>query len=251
MVSREPGKAPQNPKLTIIVPVYNERETLPFVLEAVKALPLEKQVVVVDNFSTDGTREFLKRLDEPEVEVLLNPRNLGKGASVRRGIKKAKGEFVVVQDADLEYDPKVLPELLRVAEAGDYEVVLGSRVLGLRRGLWSVKAGGALERMEHLSYTVARLFFWLLLRFLFGRPITDPATCYKLMRAGVARSLSLKSTGFDLDFEISAKVLRERLRFCEVPIPYKPRRAKEGKKIRPLDFSRGARAIFAVWAGRL
>jgi len=237
--------------LTVVIPVYNERGTLPLVLRAVKALPVEKQIVVVDNFSTDGTREFLLGLSDPEVEVLFNPRNLGKGASVRRGIRRARGRFVVVQDADLEYDPSFLPKLLEVAEGGGYEAVFGSRMLGLKAGLWELRAKGALERIEHLSYTAARVLFWLATRLLFRRAITDPATCQKLLRAEVARSLSLKSTGFELDFEISAKVLKQRLRFCEIPIPYRPRTLREGKKIRPLDLLRGLRAMALVKLGRL
>lgn len=237
--------------MTIIVPVYNERRTLPLVLEAVKSLPVEKEIIVVDNFSTDGTREYLSGLDDPEVGVLLNPRNLGKGASVRRGIGRARGEYVVVQDADLEYEPRWLPRLLKEAEERGCDVVFGSRILGLKAGLWRMRARGALERMEHLSYTVARVLFWLLTRLLFGRAITDPATCHKLMRAEVARSLGLRSTGFELDFEIAAKVLRKRLKFKEVPIPYRPRTAREGKKIRPVDLLRGIRVMLAVRMGRL
>ncbi len=251
MVSGKLGQVAMPPKLTIVIPVYNERQTLPRVLEAVKKLPVEKQIIVVDNFSTDGTREFLESLDDPEIEVILNPRNLGKGTSVRKGMARAKGRFVAVQDADLEYDPKNLLELLRKAEGEGYEAVFGSRLLGLKKGLWKYRARSQVERLEQMSYALARLFFSLLTRLLFGRAITDPATCHKLLRTDLARSLDLKSSGFDLDFEISAKIAKKKAKFCEVPIPYRPRTLKEGKKIRPRDALFGARAMLKVWLGRL
>ncbi|GBC98110.1 Undecaprenyl-phosphate mannosyltransferase [bacterium HR17] len=214
-------------KLTVIVPVYNERVTVLTVLEKVKALPVSKEIIVVDNASTDGTRELLAALDDPEVRVILQAKNLGKGASVKLGFALAKGEWVIIQDADLEYDPQDILRLLEHAERTGKVAVFGSRLLtGNPQGMWAFYWG--------------RVVLNLVFRTLFAAPTTDVATCYKLLRADIAKQLRLRCSGFDLDFELAAALCRLGHAIAEVPITYRPRTIAEGKKIRPLD---GLKAI--------
>jgi glycosyltransferase involved in cell wall biosynthesis len=236
-------------KLSVLMPVFNERATLEEILRRVAQVPVSKEIIIVDNCSTDGTREVLHALVERgdageeasthDVRVALQERNEGKGSSVRRALKNARGEFVIVQDADLEYDPRDYVKLLEAAEKKRNDVVFGTRLLR-----------GTKTRREQprTSFYYGRVGLSVLLRVLYGAPISDVATCYKLLRRGVAEALDLKSSGFDLDFEIGAKVAklkrRGAIRYAEVPISYRPRTELEGKKIRALhDGLRAARAL--------
>ncbi len=207
-------------KLTVILPVYNERENLPHVLPRVQALDLDKEIVIVDNCSTDGTWEWLLQLDEPGVRVVLQPENYLKGTSVRKGIELAQGEYCVVQDADQEYDPEEIPGLLSVAEGQPADAVFGSRFLtpgqGAARGGWHAFGRNRLNDLF-------RVLYW--------NRATDIATCYKLVRTDVLRSLRLRSAGFDLDYEIAAKLAKRGHRIVEVPVTYRARTAAEGKKL--------------------
>lgn len=229
-------------KLSVIMPVYNERGTVCEVLERVRAVPIDKEVIIVDNCSTDGTRELLERLDLPGVEVIFQPRNLQKGNSVKKGIAAACGEFVVVQDADLEYDPQDYTRLLAEAEKKDVLAVFGSRPLG---------AAARGERLPSTIFSLGRDWVTRYFRVLYGSTLTDIATCYKMMRTEVARRLELRRDGFDLDFEIACKLAlwasRSGQRLVEVPIYYAPRSVAEGKKIRWLD---GLTAIAAITEAR-
>lgn len=209
-------------KLSIVIPVYNEIGTLAEVLARVEALDVAKELIVVDNVSTDGTREYLQTLaDQPGYQVILQAVNLGKGNSVRTGLAAATGEFVVVQDADLEYEPEEILDLLRVAEEG-HNAVFGSRLL---------KDPPAVPWHHALGRDALNLLF----RILYGERITDVATCYKLIRTSVAQSLPLKSLGFDLDYEIACRLRRAGVRIVEIPISYHPRTIAEGKKLRWTD----------------
>jgi glycosyltransferase involved in cell wall biosynthesis len=236
-------------KLSVLMPVYNERATLEEILRRVAEVPLSKEIIIVDNCSTDGTREVLRAMIERgeaggeasthAVRIALQEHNEGKGSSVRRALKSARGEFVIVQDADLEYDPKDYRRLLEAAQEQRNDVVFGTRLLR-----------GTKTRREQprTSFYYGRVGLSSLLRVLYGVPISDVATCYKLLRREVAESLALKSSGFDLDFEIGAKVAklkrRGRIRYAEVPISYHPRTELEGKKIRAIhDGLRAARAL--------
>jgi len=220
------------------MPVYNERETLLEALDRVRAVPIEKEVIVVDNRSTDGTRELLERLSLPDVRVIFQAANMRKGNSVKRGIAAAVGEFLVVQDADLEYDPQDHVPLLAEAEQESVIAVFGSRPLG-------AEARG--ERLPSTIFGIGRNWITRYFRLLYGSGLTDIATCYKMMRSEVARSLDLRRDGFDLDFEIACKLVRlARLngkRLAEVPIYYAPRTVAEGKKIRWQD---GLPALAAI-----
>jgi glycosyltransferase involved in cell wall biosynthesis len=221
-------------KLTVIIPVYNERQTFPTLLARVQAVDIDKEILVVDNCSTDGTRELLQQLSGERLEVVLQPRNFGKGMSVRTGIKRARGEYLIVQDADLEYNPEEIRSLLERAEAGA-PVVFGSRLLGGKP-------------VVPLSHALGRDFLNLLFRVLYGARITDVATCYKLMRTDIAQSLTLRSTGFDLDYELPAKLCKAGYPIVEVPVSYRPRTLAEGKKLR---WTVGFRALWVLLKYRL
>jgi dolichol-phosphate mannosyltransferase len=214
-------------KLSIIVCVYNERETVLTILESVRAVDLgpewEKEIIVVDNFSTDGTRELLESLNLPDVQIVFHPRNLGKGTSVRTGIAHCTGDYVVIQDADLEYDP-VEYRLFAEKIAEDHPAVIyGSRTLGRRE-----------IRRRAANYLGVRVLTWLT-NLLYGTWLTDVATGAKMVRGDVIKSLHLTSGGFDLDFELTDKILRAGHEIVEIPITYCPRTVAEGKKIRPWD----------------
>lgn len=231
-----------DPQLSIIVPVYNERPTIMEVLRRLRALPLPKEIIVVDNCSTDGTRELLQSLNYSDVRVVLQPCNLMKGNSVRRGIALAQGKYVVVQDGDLEYDPQDILKLYEAIQQEGILAVFGSRVLG------------AQERGMPLPRTIFRLGGALINAFyqwLFTSKLTDVACCYKMAPREVLQSLNLTCDGFDLDFELAAKLemeaRRHGLRIIELPVHYEPRTVQEGKKLRCWD---GVKALRALWRAR-
>jgi glycosyltransferase involved in cell wall biosynthesis len=214
-------------KLSVVIPVYNEQHTLRTLFEKVQAVDVDKEIVIVDNCSTDGTRDILRDISangDERLRVVLQPQNYGKGMSVRTGIQMARGDYLIVQDADLEYDPQDYHKLLQAACEGQRPVVYGSRLMNL-------------NVQDHKS----PLFFWGrafltdVFNLLYGQRITDVSTCYKLIRTDIAQSLDLKCSAFDLDFEISAKLARRGLRIHEVPISYHPRTAAEGKKLKLRD----------------
>lgn len=236
------------PLLSVLVPVYNERSTLEEVLHRVRALPLDLEMIVVDNVSDDGTREYLQSLIENgeagdeksqgRLRVAFQTENLGKGSSVRRALKLARGEWVIVQDADLEYDPHDFQKLLDLANRKRLDAVFGTRL-----------APGSATRRDQprTAFFYGRVGLTLFYRVLYGAPLDDVATCYKLMRRQFALSLDLKCDGFDLDFEIAAKAARARkrgARLGQIPIWYRPRTELEGKKIRVVRD--GLRAAWAL-----
>jgi glycosyltransferase involved in cell wall biosynthesis len=223
------------PKLTVVIPVYNERGTVMTVLEKVKALPVSKEIIVIDNLSTDGTRELLETVSDPEIRVVLQSKNLGKGTSVKLGFAMAKGEWVIIQDADLEYEPSDILRLLEHAEKAGEVAVFGSRLLtGNPQGM--------------LAFYIGRVVLNLIFRLLFGARTTDVATCYKLVRSDIAKRLRLRCSGFDLDFELASALRRLGYNIAEVPITYRPRTIAEGKKIRPMD---GIKAIATMLRVRI
>jgi glycosyltransferase involved in cell wall biosynthesis len=223
-------------KLSIITCAYNERKTILDAIRQAHAVDLgpgwEKEIIVVDNFSTDGTRELLQSVDLPGVRVVYHPRNLGKGASVRTGIAEASGDYFVIFDADLEYEAGDLPRLVAEAISADTVAVFGSRTLGGRRiyqyakNYWGVRFLSAIASL------------------LYGGRLTDIAVATKLVRLDVARSLSLDGSGFDLDFEPPCKLLKRGYDIAEVPIAYHPRTVEEGKKLKA--FRDGFRALWVI-----
>ncbi|MCD6359639.1 MAG: glycosyltransferase family 2 protein [Armatimonadetes bacterium] len=224
--------------LSVVIPVYNERETILEILERVRAVPVDKQIIIIDNCSTDGTREIVQQLSGPDIEVILQDRNRKKGNSVKRGIAAARGEYTIIQDADLEYDPRDYEPLLEAVRADGVLAALGSRALGMQqRG----------ESMPVSSFSLGRELLNDYFNVLFDAELTDIATCYKLAPTAVFQSLGLRSDGFDLDFEIAGKfVLAARalgMTVADVPIRYYPRSTEEGKKIRWTD---GLTSLLAI-----
>ena len=207
-------------KLTIVVPVYNERTT---VAESIRRardvdLPIEREVVVVDDGSSDGSSEILDRLGDSTVRVFHQPSNQGKGAAIRRGFSEATGDIIVIHDADLEYDPRDWVAMLRPLLEGQSRVVYGSRFTGQRRNMlfW---------------HWVGNRFLSLVTNVLYNTTVSDMETGYKMMDADLLRSLYLKAKKFDIEPEITAKILRLGVRIWEVPISYAGREIDEGKKI--------------------
>lgn len=239
-------------KVTVIVPCFNERETVLELLRRVKAAPFDKEVVVVDNASTDGTTELLRaactnerdlepgdastqhvpgqrRMDGDGFTVVLQPQNFEKGTSVKLGLALARSEYVVCQDADLEYDPRDIARLLEHAERTGADAVFGSRLREPRVGI----------PMD--GFQLGRVGLTKAFTALYGGGITDVSTCYKLMRTDVARSLGLRASGFDLDFEIPALLKRRKHTVAELAVSYTPRDRAHGKKIRWRD------GLSALW----
>ena len=215
-----PGSAPRYRSLSVIVPVYNERNTVAEVVRRMRAveLPLEREIVVVDDGSTDGTRQVLAQLADSTVHVVLHDRNQGKGAAVRTGLAQVTGDLVLIQDADLEYDPDDWPKLLAPALKGRARVVYGSRFTGERRNML-------------FAHWVGNRFLSLVTNVLYNTTLSDMETCYKLFDRDVIQHIALHAQRFDFEPEVTAKVLRQGIRIYEVPISYSGREFDEGKKI--------------------
>ena len=218
-------------KLSIIIPVFNEKETVEEILRRVMAAPaldFQKEIIVVDDGSTDGTERILKKLKEGGNFIFSrHPKNLGKGAAVKTGLKKATGGFILIQDADLEYDPNDYPNLLNALDTTS-PVVYGSRSLGLaKRGYFFYYLGGR--------------FLTLFFNLLFGSKLTDINTGYKLFRADIIKNINLESDGFEFCEEATAKILKAGYPIKEIPVRYHPRKFSQGKKVRAKD------GLIALW----
>jgi glycosyltransferase involved in cell wall biosynthesis len=225
-----------SPKLSIIIPCYNEEATITTLLERVMAVSLDKEIIVVDDCSRDRTWELLQRVAAQHPLVLVrHERNQGKGAAIRSGLARASGEVTIIQDADLEYNPRDYYALVEPIARGDVDVVFGSRFMGNHTGLYFWNA-------------VGNKVLTFITNFLFNCWISDMETGYKVMRTDVFRSLELESNDFQIEPEIAAKLLRRGYRVYEVPISYMGRRYEEGKKIKPSD---GLKAIQALVRYRL
>lgn len=201
-------------KLSVLMPVYNEEAGLEAILRRVAAVAIDKEIIVVDDCSRDGTSAILSRSDIPGLRVIRHEINRGKGAAIRTALQAATGDAVIIQDADLEYDPRDYPALLEPILRGEAEVVYGVRDL---RG------------QKPLLYLGNKLLTWLT-NLLYGVHLHDMETCYKVMKAEIAKSLDIECNRFDLEPEITAKIIRQGYRIHEVPISYHPR---EEKKLSP------------------
>jgi len=207
-------------KLSVIIPCYNEKGTIEEIVRQVQATGRVEEIIIVDDGSTDGTREILARTEGKDgVQIVLHERNQGKGAAVRTGLQHATGDVMLVQDADLEYDPRDYPALLRPIEEGKAKAVYGSRFLGGPR------------RTMFFWHMLGNRFLTLVTNILFDTILSDMETCYKVFTADIAAQLDLKSPGWGFDPEITAKILRQGVRIYEVPISYAGREFDEGKKI--------------------
>jgi glycosyltransferase involved in cell wall biosynthesis len=219
-------------KLSVVMPIYNERSTLRQVVERVLAVPLEIELICVDDGSRDGSRDLLAELEKqyPQVRVFLQPRNMGKGAALRRGIQEATGDFVIVQDADLEYDPGDYPALIDPLLQNKADVVYGSRFLG-----------AAPHRVLYFWHSVGNKILTLLSNCLTNINLTDMETCYKVFRREIIQSIPIEEDRFGFEPEITVKVAKRRLRIYEVGISYWGRTYEEGKKIGWKD------GVWALW----
>jgi len=213
---------PKLRKLSVVVPVYNERNTLVEVLRRMRAVELpdgvEREIIVVDDGSTDGTRDVLRQLGDSTVRIVMHDTNRGKGAALRTAFAHATGEYVLVQDADLEYDPEDWPKLLNPVLRGRARVVYGSRFTGERRNML-------------LLHWIGNRFLSMTTNVLFNTTLSDMETCYKLIDRNLINEMNLQSNRFDIEAEMSAKILKRGVRIYEVPISYSGREFDEGKKI--------------------
>ncbi len=226
------------PLLTVIVPVFNEAATIAELLRRVLDAPYHKQVIVVDDGSTDGTIGVLERWEgHAEVELLAHSRNRGKGAAIRTALENARGRFTIIQDADLEYDPQDYPNLIEPLLSGEAHVVYGSRSLNRK---W---AHGRRWNLFGLGVRVLNIC----LRFLYGVRVTDEATCYKAFPTAALKAMGLECERFEFCPEVTAKACRLGLKILEVPIHYDPRSVRKGKKIRCSD---GWQALLRLWRYR-
>jgi glycosyltransferase involved in cell wall biosynthesis len=207
-------------RASVIIPCFNERDTVGELIDRVHAVAVDKEVIVVDDCSTDGTRELLQKRveDRGDIVLRLRDRNGGKGAAVHDGLKCANGDVVIIQDADLEYDPADYPLLLRPIQTGKAKVVYGSRFLGEHKAMY-------------FWHTVGNQMLTLLCNVLFDTTLTDMETCYKVFTIDIARHLRLREPGWGFDPEITARILKMGNRIYEVPISYAGREFNEGKKI--------------------
>ncbi|MFA5005036.1 MAG: glycosyltransferase family 2 protein [Candidatus Omnitrophota bacterium] len=220
--------------LSVIMPVYNEAKTIKQVIDKVLAVPVEKEIIVVDDSSTDGTGKILRDLRYDNLKVIHHSSNRGKGAAVLTGIEHVSGEYVIVQDADFEYDPLDYLKLLEAIKTGAVDLVLGARFTSGYHGMKIPKVGNRLLTG--------------LMNILFGVRLNDCFTCYKLMRKTDLLSLGLGSNSFDIEIEILAKAIKKRMRIAEVPVSYSPRTYHEGKKIRIKD---GIWAVLRIFKFRI
>ena len=222
MAARDDAAPQKLRKLSVVVPVFNERNTLVEVLRRMRAVELpdgiEREIIVVDDGSNDGTRDVLNQLGDSTVRVVMHDVNRGKGAALRTGFAHATGEYVLVQDADLEYDPEDWPKLLNPVLRGKARVVYGSRFTGERRNML-------------LLHWIGNRFLSMTTNVLYNTTLSDMETCYKLIERDLVDSMRLHSNRFDIEPEITAKILKRGIRIYEVPISYSGREFDEGKKI--------------------
>lgn len=217
-------------RISVIIPAFNERTTIEEVIRRVLEQPFEKELIIVDDASTDGTRALLQQTAWPDnIRIFYHPKNRGKGAAVRTGIEQAQGDIILIQDADLEYNPSDFGAVLRPILEGNADVVYGSRFLGTHRAF-----------MFH--HYVGNKMLTLMTNILYNNMLTDMETGYKAFRTPVLKSIKIRSNRFDFEPEITAKVLKRGYRIYEVPIYYAGRDYSEGKKITWRD------GIVAVWA---
>ncbi len=223
---------PKYRTLSVIVPVFNERNTVAEIVRRMRRveLPIDVEIVMVNDASWDGTGDILKALEDSTLQVVHHPDNSGKGAAIRTGLRQARGDLVLIQDADLEYDPDDWPRMLAPVLKGKAQIVYGSRFTGERRNML-------------FTHWLGNRFLSLVTNVLYNTTLSDMETCYKLFDRKVLEAIDIRSNGFDFEPEITAKILRRGYRIYEVPISYAGREYSEGKKITWKD---GYRALWTL-----
>ena len=222
-------------KLSVIIPCYNEKRTIERAIEKVKKSEISNQeIIVIDDKSTDGTRELLEKKEKNFVDkIIYHEINLGKGAAVKNGIKYATGDIIIIQDADLEYDPLEYRKLIKPIADGNADVVYGSRFIG-----------GSERRVIYFWNKVGNIFVTFLSNIFTGLNLTDMETGFKCFKKSAVENIEIQEKGFGFEPEITAKLAKQKYRFYEVGISYKGRTYEEGKKIRPID---GVKAIYHIF----
>jgi glycosyltransferase involved in cell wall biosynthesis len=224
-------------KLSVLVPVYNEINMLLGIAEKVKAVNIDKELIMVDDCSNDGTRELIKKnfsADSENIKIIYHPKNMGKGAAIKTALSYTNGDYTIIQDADLEYDPQDYHKLISIAKERNADAVYGSRFLET----W---------RSTSFFHFLVNKFLTVLTNMLFGGHLTDMETCYKMMRTEIFKKLNIESNRFEIEAEITAKLLKKGYNIIEVPVSYKGRSYHEGKKITWID---GITTVIALFKYR-
>jgi len=227
-------------KLSVIIPVFNEKDTIKKVIEKVKQSPVKKEIIIIDDGSTDGTKNLLQDVKRElincnDIKILHLGKNLGKGQAIKKGLSLANGDYIIIQDADLEYDPNEYPKLLKPISDKETDVVFGSRLLDKNKN----------SRRNRLLF-IGRISISWITNILFGSHLTDVYTCYKLIPNDLIRDFDIKANGFELEAELTAKILLAGKKIKEVPINYNPRSKKAGKKITWIDWFRGVKMLLVL-----
>ncbi|MBU2633722.1 MAG: glycosyltransferase family 2 protein [Nanoarchaeota archaeon] len=215
-------------KLSIIIPVYNEKSTILKILEKIKNINLyvDKEIIIVDDCSTDGTTNILKNLKDKNIKIIYGKKNQGKGSSIITGLKYVTGDYVIIQDADLEYNPEEYKKLLDISIKNDLDVVYGSRFLNKK-----YKDFKKTQKNFIFIHYIGNKILSLITTLLYGKLITDMETCYKLIKTPIIKNLNLKAKRFDIEPEITTKLLKNKYKIKEIPITFKARDFEHGKKI--------------------
>ncbi|MBN1694602.1 glycosyltransferase family 2 protein [candidate division WOR-3 bacterium] len=227
-------------KLSVIIPVFNEKDTIKKVIEKVKQSPVKKEIIIIDDGSDDGTKKLLQDVKKDlrnnyDIKILHLDKNLGKGQAIKKGLSLANGDYIIIQDADLEYDPNEYPKLLKPILSKETDVVFGSRLLDKNKN----------SNRDRMLY-IGRISITWITNILFGSHLTDVYTCYKLIPNYLIRDFKIRANGFELEAELTAKILLAGKKIKEVPINYNPRSKKAGKKISWIDWFRGIKMLLLL-----